>query len=301
MTEMRIQCTLRIPDNGFNREKTAPQLGIPSFEAIAIPQPIARETETRPPLPTCPPIERHSERLMLAARNPYIAVLTRVFDLYDLKMRARAGVVNHGICEKPRDDDCFSQSVVEHSYMVAETTILTSDYFTEVRESLPPDAVKIALTHDYGEKYLGDSPDDKSLSEEGRRKKDEFELAVFTEFMRGIPEWSQLRTNFAIFQTKLSPLYLLDKFEFITYLAWTTMHGRPGSLAFKRAIMELTDQDKHNISVCGSERTIDVMVVHFVEHSVRVPCRDVFLGLIEQIYLTIDGRIPDWYLTMLKN
>ena len=293
---MAFPCIVTITSATNNKEVPVARIAI---TAVA-----TDEAKPLPKIPTCPSIKRPDGRLCLAVENPYIAVLTRLFELYDLKLEERAGVPNHGVSEVNINllvrSQPFAQNVMEHAYMFAQTNIYNLDFFPEMGSVFPPNHIRIALNHDNGEKYLKDIPDDGRTSAEQQRIKDEFELRYFEAFMCGAPEWSQLRSVFMAFQSKLNILYLGDKFEFITFLAWTTMYGYPGSLAYKRELMGLTEQDEHNIALCGSERTIDVMIAHFVEHSVGIAGRNVYLGLIEQIFCMIDGRIPDWYLDLLK-
>jgi len=87
---------------------------------------------------------------------------------------------------------------------------------------------------------------------------------------------------------------MIDKMEWILFVGCLTPLRHAGSMRFKRLFYKLTDQDKHAIELTGSRRVVDAMVVHFMEHTHGIPGRDVFIGLIETLYLDIDGAIPDF-------
>jgi hypothetical protein len=87
---------------------------------------------------------------------------------------------------------------------------------------------------------------------------------------------------------------MIDKLEWILFVAYLTPSGDAGSLNYKESHIGLTDQDRHAIEVTGSYRTVDAMVVHFLEHTHGIEGRDVFVNLIEAVYMNIDGFIPEF-------
>ena len=87
---------------------------------------------------------------------------------------------------------------------------------------------------------------------------------------------------------------MLDKLEWILFTGCLTPGGDAGSLNYKESHLGLTDQDKHAIEVTGSYRTVDTMVVHFLEHTHGIEGREILISIIETMYMNIDGFIPSF-------
>lgn len=211
--------------------------------------------------------------------------------LSDLHRIRRTGVKNHGICTAPIN--LTDQNVQEHSFMVAALSGILEATFEELEAYFPQDYMLTMLLHDIGETKIGDIADDGAA--DAVSYKDEQEYKFMAKFVEGFAseKESNIMVNFSRFQTKGNIFYLIDKLEWIFFTGALTPHGDAGSLNYKETHTGLTEQDKHAIEVTdGSKRTVDAMVVHFMEHSHGIAGRDVFVGLIEAMYMDIDGFIP---------
>lgn len=204
----------------------------------------------------------------------------------------RTGVKNHGICISPLY--LADQNVQEHSYLVAALAVILHAMFEEIQEYFPPHYIEMLLLHDIGETKIGDIADDGAA--EAVKYKDEKEYVFLGDFVNDFaPEIrDDIMASFSRFQKKHDILYMIDKLEWILFVAYLTPSGDAGSLNYKESHIGLTDQDRHAIEVTGSYRTVDAMVVHFLEHTHGIEGRDVFVNLIEAVYMNIDGFIPEF-------
>lgn len=205
----------------------------------------------------------------------------------------RTGVKNHGICISPLY--LADQNVQEHSYLVTALAVILNSVFEELQEYFPPNYVETLLFHDIGETKIGDIADDGAA--DAVKHKDELEYKFLGDFVSDFDgkTGQNIMTNFARLQEKRNILYMVDKLEWILFTAYLTPSGDAGSLNYKESHLGLTEQDRHAIEVTGgSYRTVDAMVVHFLEHTHGIEGRDVLVGLIEAIYMDIDGFIPDF-------
>lgn len=202
----------------------------------------------------------------------------------------RTGVKNHGICISPLY--LADQNVLEHSYLVTALAVILHAMFEELHDCFPPNYIETLLFHDIGETAIGDIADDGAA--EAVKHKDELEYKFLSEFVEDFdPETGKnLLSNFGRLQQKNDILYMLDKLEWILFVAYLTPSGDAGSLNYKESHIGLTDQDRHAIEVTGSYRTVDAMVVHFLEHTHGIEGRDVLVNIIETVYMNIDGFIP---------
>lgn len=204
----------------------------------------------------------------------------------------RTGVKNHGICVSPLY--MADQNVQEHSYLVATLAVFLHAVFPELREFFPPNYVETLLLHDIAETQIGDIADDGAA--EAVKHKDELEYKFLSEFVEDfdLETGENIMTNFGEFQKKRNILYMLDKLEWILFTGCLTPGGDAGSLNYKESHLGLTDQDKHAIEVTGSYRTVDAMVVHFLEHTHGIEGREILISIIETMYMNIDGFIPSF-------
>ena len=221
--------------------------------------------------------------------------LNSVWDKYKILMLLhtirRTGVKTHGICDSPLY--MADQNVQEHSYLVATLAVILNAMFPELRECFPPNYVETLLLHDVGETKIGDIADDGSA--EAVKHKDELEYKFLSEFVEDfdLEIGGNIMANFSRFQQKRDILYMIDKLEWILFTAYHTPSDNAGSLNFKKSHLGLTEQDRHAIEVTGgSYRTVDAMVVHFLEHTHGIEGRDILVNLIETVYMNIDGSIP---------
>ncbi len=203
----------------------------------------------------------------------------------------RMGIKRHGICNMPIN--MSDQNVLEHAGLVTTLCGLLEATFEELEPYFPPGYMLTMLLHDAGETRIGDIPDDGSA--DAAIDKDEQEYDFLAEFVKGLqPEKaSNILANFSQLQKKNNIFYLADKLEWIFFVGSLTPSGDAGSLDYKREYFGLTRQDEHAIEMTdGSTRTVDAMVVHFMEHSRGIAGRDIFVSLVEAMYMDIDGYIP---------
>jgi 5'-deoxynucleotidase YfbR-like HD superfamily hydrolase len=203
----------------------------------------------------------------------------------------RTGVKTHGICLLPiRKHD---QNVLEHSCLATFLGGSLEMTFEELGPYFDKDWWMMMLIHDTAETKTGDLADDGSHV---GINKDEEEYKFIRAFVDGFIEEraEDICSVFGGFQKKDNIYYMIDKMEWILFVGCLTPLRHAGSMRFKRLFYKLTDQDKHAIELTGSRRVVDAMVVHFMEHTHGIPGRDVFIGLIETLYLDIDGVIPDF-------
>lgn len=219
----------------------------------------------------------------------------KVWEKYKILARLhpirRTGVKNHGICVAPLYQ--ADQNVQEHSFMVAALSGILEATFEELEAYFPQHYMMTMLLHDIGETKIGDIADDGAA--DAVAYKDEQEYKFMEDFVEGFSAdiAGSILLNFSKFQRKSDIFYLIDKLEWIFFVGNLTPSGDAGSLNYKKTHIGLTEQDKHAIEVAdGSIRTVDAMVVHFMEHSHGIAGRDVFIGLIEAMYMNIDGFIP---------
>lgn len=213
--------------------------------------------------------------------------------LLQLHTIRRTGVKNHGICIAPLY--LSDQNVQEHSYLVTALAVILNATFDELQEYFPPNFAETLLFHDIGETEIGDIADDGSA--DAVKHKDELEFKFLSDFVEDFdPKISQnIMTNFNRFQNKHDILYMIDKLEWILFTGALTPSGDAGSLNYKESHLGLTEQDKHAIDETGgSYRTVDAMVVHFLEHTHGIKGRDILVCLIEAMYMNIDGFIPNF-------
>ena len=220
-----------------------------------------------------------------------------VWEKYKTLMRLhairRTGVKNHGICVSPLY--LADQNVQEHSYLVTALAVIMYSMFEEIQEYFPPNFIETLLFHDIGETIIGDIADDGAA--DAAKHKDEQEYIFLSDFVMDFDPVirENILSNFKKLQKKLSILYMLDKLEWILFVAFLTPGGDAGSLNYKETHLGLTTQDKHAIEVTGgSYRTVDAMVVHFLEHTHGIDGRDIMMNVIEAVYMNIDGYIPDF-------
>lgn len=205
----------------------------------------------------------------------------------------RTGVKNHGICISPLY--LADQNVQEHSYLVATLAVMMYAMFEEIQEYFPPHYVETLLLHDIGETEIGDIADDGAA--DAVMYKDKEEYVFLSDFVNDFaPEIrDDIMANFSQFQKKHDILYMIDKLEWILFVAYLTPSGDAGSLNYKESHIGLTEQDKHAIEATGgSYCTVDAMVVHFLEHTHGIEGREIFVALIKAVYMDIDGYIPDF-------
>ena len=219
----------------------------------------------------------------------------RVWEKYKILARLhlirRTGVKNHGICIAPLYQ--ADQNVQEHSFMVAALSGILEATFEELEACFPQNYMMTMLLHDIGETKIGDIADDGAA--DAVAYKDEQEYQFMEDFVDGFSTdvASNILLNFKRFQKKGDIFYLIDKLEWIFFVGSLTPSGDSGSLNYKKSHIGLTEQDKHAIEISdGSTRTVDAMVVHFMEHSRGIEGREVFINLIEAMYMSIDGFIP---------
>ena len=217
-----------------------------------------------------------------------------IWEKYKTLMRLhsirRTGVKNHGICVSPLY--LADQNVQEHSYLVTALAVIMYSMFEEIQEYFPPNFIETLLFHDIGETKIGDIPDDGTA--EAIAKKDAQEFKFLSEFVEDFDYDTAegILADFGRLQRKGNILYMLDKLEWIFFVGHLTPSGDAGSMNYKETHLGLTEQDKHAIEVTGSYRTVDAMVVHFLEHTRGIKGRDVMVSLIESMYMSIDGLIP---------
>ena len=231
---------------------------------------------------------------MLERENTTIAKCDSVWKKYKILAAMhpirRTGVKNHGICVSPLY--LADQNVLEHSYMVTALAVILYSMFEELRDEFSPYYVQALLFHDIGETKIGDIPDDGTA--EAIAKKDAQEFKFLSEFVEDFDYDTAegILADFGRLQRKGNILYMLDKLEWIFFVGHLTPSGDAGSMNYKETHLGLTEQDKHAIEVTGSYRTVDAMVVHFLEHTRGIKGRDVMVSLIESMYMSIDGLIP---------
>jgi hypothetical protein len=165
--------------------------------------------------------------------------------------------------------------------------------YEELEPYFDKDWWMMMLIHDSAETKTGDIADDGSKA---GIDKDKEEYGFMCKFVDGfIKERAEnILSIFRKFQKKKDIYYMIDKMEWILFAGFLTPTECAGSMEFKRMYYKLTNQDEHAISLTGTMRVVDAMVVHFMEHTHDIPGRDIFVGLIETMYLDIDGAIPDF-------
>lgn len=231
---------------------------------------------------------------MLERENVTVAKCDSVWRKYKILAAMhpirRTGVKNHGICISPLY--LADQNVLEHSYMVTALAVILYSMFEELQSEFSPYYVQTLLFHDIGETQIGDIADDGAA--EAVAHKDEQEFKFLSEFVEDF-EYDTAEGILATFkklQRKTDILYMLDKLEWILFVGNLTPSGDAGSLNYKESHIGLTEQDKHAIEITGGYRTVDAMVVHFLEHTHGIKGRDILVCLIEAMYMSIDGFIP---------
>ena len=231
---------------------------------------------------------------MLERENATIAKCDSVWKKYKILAAMhpirRTGVKNHGICISPLY--MADQNVLEHSYMVTALAVILYSMFEELQGEFSPYYVQTLLFHDIGETQIGDIADDGAA--EAVAHKDVQEFKFLSEFVEDF-EYDTAEGILATFerlQRKKDILYMLDKLEWILFVGNLTPSGDAGSLNYKESHLGLTEQDKHAIEITGGYRTVDAMVVHFLEHTHGIKGRDILVCLIEAMYMNIDGFIP---------
>ena len=210
--------------------------------------------------------------------------------LCKLGLVRRKGVETHGICTTPIP--VGDQNVMGHSGTTATTGGILYATFPELRPLFPEEYLLLLLLHDIGESKIGDIPDDGSADAAASKDEQEYEfMSDFTEYFEDDIS-SKLLRGLTRLQNKNDILYLADKLDWILFVGYLTPLGAAGSMTYKAEHVGLTEQDKHNISISGTMRVVDAMVVHFMEHSVGIAGRDILVDVIKEMYLDIDNAIP---------
>lgn len=210
--------------------------------------------------------------------------------LCKLEQIRRRGVETHGICTVPAPDE--DQNVLEHSGTAASTAGLMYAMFPELRPLFPEEYLLLLLLHDIGETAIGDIPDDGSADAATTKDVREYEfMSDFMEFFEDDMS-SKILRGFVRLQNKNDILYLTDKLDWILFVGHLTPYDKAGSMTFKAEHFGLTKQDEHNISISGTMRVVDAMVVHFMEHSKGIAGRDIYVDVIKAMYEDIDGAVP---------
>ena len=207
--------------------------------------------------------------MIINSNDTLKARLNSVWEKYNIAMKTHAirrmGVKYHGICALPIY--LADQNVMEHTCLVAIMAACLRSMFPELNGYFPPYYLETLLVHDLAETVIGDIADDGSA--DAALHKDEQEYMFIGDFVSDFDDESKncIMLNFSHLQKKDNILYLIDKLEWILFVAYLTPSGEAGSLKYKESHIGLTNQDRHAIEVTGSYRTVDVMVVHFMEHS----------------------------------
>ena len=223
----------------------------------------------------------------------YDSVWDKYKTLMGLHAIRRTGVKNHGICTAPLY--LADQNVQEHSYLVTALAVILYATFEELQQYFPPNYIEIMLFHDVGETKIGDIADDGAA--DAVKYNDDRDHEFMCDFVKDFESeiGSNVLSGFSEFQKKRNILYMVDKLEWILFTAYLTPSGDAGSLNYKESHLGLTEQDKHAIEATGgSYRTVDAMVVHFLEHTHGIEGRDIMVNLIKAVYKNIDGFVPNF-------
>ena len=259
---------------------------------------------------------KKAQRRFVIVWHAYVRFLTvkffrakcrRIWDGYQefhkQQLLRRRGLETHGFCDSERVVNPFDQNIMEHSSAFANLLFMFRMTFPEFGELSVPE-LYAALVHDYAETVIGDIPDDGSA--EATKNKDAIEREIIMSYLKRFSATmaDAVMEKIKELQDKNTLMYACDKLDWIFENAviikidrvrYADFEFSPyAGLGFKRDHYGLTDQDKHAIEVTGSQSAIDAAVVHFMEHTVGIPGREFFIGIIQEMYFDLIGNIPSW-------
>ncbi len=153
------------------------------------------------------------------------------------------------------------------------------------------------MSHEIGEKKLGDLPDDGRRDEEAKNRT---ELEAIRDFCRTLPPdlGNRLLNDFMELQTRNSRrgqiAFCIDKSEAVLQSLLYEADGRGGNLTNKAITSKISEQDAYYMRMTKSSALVDNWAAHFLDKAKGMECLPVFEEILRAAVENVRGKWFDW-------